>query len=67
MKIFGYEIKKQAVKDKKNYYLNNSTISLKTLFDHDVVLDNNTYYTLYQKNGDIRQAIRKIAENVARN
>lgn len=67
MKIFGYEIKKQADINKKGYYMNNSTISLKTLFDHDVVLDNNTYYTLYQKNGDIRQAIRKIAENVARN
>ena len=47
--------------------MNNSTISLKTLFDKDIVLDNNTFYTLYQKNGDIRQAVKKISENVARN
>ena len=67
MKIFGYEIKKQAPYSKKNYYMNNSTISLKTLFDKDIVLDNNTFYTLYQKNGDIRQAVKKISENVARN
>jgi len=68
MKIFGYEITKQVPEvKKKNYYMNNSTISLKTLFDNDVVLDNNTFYQLYQKNGDIRQAVKKISENVARN
>lgn len=68
MQIFWYNITKQApVQNTKKFYTNNSTISLKTLFDNDVVLDNNTFYTLYQKNWDIRQAIRKIAENVARN
>lgn len=68
MRIFWYEINKQApIEKKKSYYINNSSISLKTLFDHDVVLDNNTFYVLYQKNGDVRQAVKKIAENVARN
>ena len=67
MRIFWYEINKQPKTEKKSWYTNNSSISLKTLFDHDVVLDNNTFYVLYQKNGDIRQAVKKIAENVARN
>lgn len=45
----------------------NNTISLTSLLKNDAVLDINTYYDLYRLNWDIRQAVRKIANWVARN
>lgn len=45
----------------------NNTISLSSLLKNDNTLDINTYYDLYRFNWDIRQAIRKIANGVARN
>lgn len=37
------------------------------LFNNDVVFSKQTFYDLYAKNGDIRQAVKKIAGSVARN
>lgn len=45
----------------------NNTMSLSSLLKNDNTLDINTYYDLYRFNGDIRQAVRKIANGVARN
>jgi len=45
----------------------NSLRSLSSLLKNDYSLDLNTYYTLYEYNGDIRQAIQKISNWVARN
>lgn len=42
-------------------------ISLSSLLRNDAVLDINVYYDLYKYNGDIRQAIQKIANAVSRN
>ena len=41
--------------------------SIASILKNDAVLDLNTYYNLYEFNGDIRQAIQKIANWVARN
>lgn len=68
MKIFWRDITfKNFLPQKKKSFWGYATSSFKSLFDNDVVLDKRTYYNLYQNNGDIRQAVRKIAENVARN
>lgn len=50
---------------KKSYY--NNTQSLSSLLNKNNVLSMQTYYDLYRYNGDIRQAIKKIANWVARN
>lgn len=51
--------------DTKNYL--GSVSSLKAMLQNDLVLDVHTFFELYRINGDIRQAIRKIANSVARN
>jgi hypothetical protein len=42
-------------------------LDLSLLFNNDVVFSKQTFYDLYAKNGDIRQAVKKIAGSVARN
>ena len=49
----------------KSFWL--QTRSLASLLRDDATIDINTYYMLYQYNGDVRQAIQKIANAVARN
>lgn len=63
MQIFWINISKTK---KKSYTASNS-INLSQLFSNDVVFSKQTYYDLYQKNGDIRQCVRKIAWSTARN
>lgn len=51
---------------KKAYYQSNSQ-SITSLLKNDNTLDLNTFYDLYKFNWDIRQAVKKIANWVARN
>jgi len=63
MKIFNRNISRINKKSiAKNYWLD-----LSLLFNNDVVFSKQTFYDLYAKNGDIRQAVKKIAGSVARN
>lgn len=41
--------------------------SLASLLKNNYSIDINTYYMLYQYNGDVRQAVQKIANGVSRN
>lgn len=52
---------------KKSFSYSNSMTSLSQLLRNDYSIDINTYYVLYQYNGDVRQAIQKISNGVARN
>lgn len=45
----------------------NNLRSIASLLRNDAVLDLNTYYQLYEFNGDIRQSIQKISNGVSRN
>lgn len=49
----------------KNYIWSVNWIS--AMLRNDVVLDTGTFFEIYRINGDIRQAVRKIANSVARN
>lgn len=51
--------------DTKNYL--GSVSNLKAMLNNDLVLDVHTFFELYKINWDIRQAVRKIANSVARN
>ena len=63
MQIFWINISKV----KKKQFTTSNWINLSQLFSNDVVFSKQTYYDLYQKNGDIRQCVRKIAWSTARN
>lgn len=53
---------------RKSFSYNGSNMrSLSSLLRDDYAIDINTYYLLYQYNGDVRQAIQKISNGVARN
>ncbi len=52
---------------RKSYVSTRNTQSLASLLKNDAVLSMSTYYDLYRFNWDIRQAIKKIANWVARN
>jgi len=49
----------------KNYI--GSVNSISALLKDDLVIDLNTFFELYRINWDVRQAVRKIANSVARN
>ena len=53
--------------NRKSYVSTRNTQSISSLLKNDAVLSMNTYYDLYRFNGDIRQAVKKIANGVARN
>lgn len=51
--------------NEKNYI--GSVNSISAMLKNDLIIDMNTFFQLYQINADIRQAVRKIANSVARN
>ena len=51
----------------KSFSNYNNLKSLASLLRDDYAIDINTYYMLYEYNGDIRQAIQKIANGISRN
>lgn len=57
-KMFGFRTKSFSY---------NNTRSLASLLRDDYTIDLNTYYMLYEYNGDIRQSVQKISNGVARN